>query len=133
MQSFGNLDSHCVNYKNSKAFCYWWLVIFYLTNKETSKGWVCDNFPRQFHFFLGAFHEKHKFKYFKDLMVKVCKIWCNDVYMSIIQCDIFGWKLIVRNFFNPIFNTKVVLRASPLFAVSTVLHVIISKRDIKIR
>jgi hypothetical protein len=89
MQSFGNLDIHCVNYKNSKAFCYWWLVIFYLTNKETSKGWVCDNFPRQFHFFLGAFHEKHKFKYFKDLMVKVCKIWCNDVYMSILQCDIF--------------------------------------------
>ena len=48
-------------------------------------------------------------------MVKVCKIWCNDVYMSIFQCDIFWWKLIDRNFFNPIFNTKVVLRASPLF------------------
>jgi hypothetical protein len=92
----------------------WW-VICYLTNKETSKGWVCDNFPRQFHFFLDTFHEKHKFKYFKNLMVKVCKIWCNDVYMSILQCDIFWWKLIDRNFFNPIFNTKVVLRASPLF------------------
>ena len=25
--------------------------------------------------------------------VKVCKIWCNDVYMSILQCDIFWWKL----------------------------------------
>jgi hypothetical protein len=25
---------------------------------------VCDNFPRQFHFFLGAFHESHTFKYF---------------------------------------------------------------------
>ena len=48
MQSFGNLDIHCVNYKNSKAFCYWYkLAIFYFTNKETSKGWVCDNFPRQ--------------------------------------------------------------------------------------
>jgi hypothetical protein len=76
---------------------------------------VCDNFPRQFHFFLGTFHEKHKFKYFKNLTVKVCKIWCNDVYMSILQCDIFWWKLIDRNFFNPIFNTKVVLRVSPLF------------------
>jgi hypothetical protein len=47
-------------------------------------------------------------------VVKVCKMWCNDVYMSILQCDIFLWKLIDRNFFNPIFNTKVVLRASPL-------------------
>ena len=100
MQSFGNLDIH---------------FVFYLTNKETSKGWVCDNFPRQFHFFLGTFHEKHQLKYFKNLTVKVCKIWCNDVYMSIFQCDIFWWKLIDRNFFNPIFNTKVVLRASPLF------------------
>ena len=42
-----------------------------------------------------------------------------DVYMSILQCDIFWWKLIDRNFFNPIFNTKVVLRTSPLFAVSS--------------
>ena len=65
-------------------------------------------------------------------MVKVCKIWCNDVYMSILQYDIFWWKLINRNFFNPIFNTKVVLRASPFFAISTVLHVIISKQDIQI-
>jgi hypothetical protein len=76
---------------------------------------VCDNFPRQFHFFLGTFHEKHKFKYFKNLTVKVCKIWCNDVYMSIFKCDIFWWKLIDWNFFKPIFNTKVVLRASPFF------------------
>jgi hypothetical protein len=132
MQLFGNLDIRFVNYKNWKAFYYWKLLIFYLTNKETSKGWVCDNFPRQFHFFLGTFHEKHKFKYFKNLMVKVCKIWCNDVYMSILQCDIFWWKLIDRNCFNPIFNTKVVLRAYPLFAVSTVLHVIIGKQDIQI-
>ena len=86
---------------------------FYLTNKETSKGWVCDNFHRQFHFLLGTFHEKHKFNYFKNLTGKVCKIWCNDVYMSILQCDIFWWKLIYRNFLNPIFNTKLVLRASP--------------------
>jgi hypothetical protein len=43
--------------------------------------------------FLGAIHEKHKFKYFKNLTVK----------------------LIDRNLFNPIFNTKVVLMASPLF------------------
>ena len=41
--------------------------------------------------------------------------------MSMLQCDISWWKLIDRNFFNPIFNTKVyvVLRASPFFAVST--------------
>jgi hypothetical protein len=50
-------------------------------------------------------HEKHKFKYFKNLTVKVCKIWCNDVYMSILQCDIFWWKFIDRNFFNPISNS----------------------------
>jgi hypothetical protein len=56
----------------------------YLTSKETSKGWVGDNFPRQFHFFLGATHEKHKFKYFKNMTVKVCKISCNDVYMYIV-------------------------------------------------
>ena len=49
--------------------------------------------------FLGAIHEKHKFRYFKILTVKVCKIWCNDVYISILQCDIFWWKLIDRNFF----------------------------------
>ena len=61
-------------------------------------------------------------------MVKVYKIWCNDVYMSILQCDISWWKLIDRN----CFNTKVVLGASPLFAVSTVLHVIISKQDVQI-
>ena len=66
------------------------------------------------------------------LTVKVCKIWCNHVYMSILQCDIFWRKLIDRNFFNPIFKTKVVLRAFPFFAVSTVLHVIISKQDIQI-
>jgi hypothetical protein len=33
---------------------------------------------------LNKFLEKHNFKYFKNLMVKVCKIWCNDVYMSIL-------------------------------------------------
>jgi hypothetical protein len=60
---------------------------------------------------MGAIHEKHKFKYFKNLTVKVCRIWCNYIYMSILQCGIFWWKLIDRNFFN----TKVVLRASPFF------------------
>ena len=73
-------------------------------------------FLDNFIFFLGAIHEKHKFKYFKILTVKVCIIWYSDVYMTILQCDIFWWKLTDRNFFNPmIFNTKVVLRASPLF------------------
>ena len=61
-------------------------------------------FLDNFIFFLGTFHEKRKFKYFKNLTVKICKIWCNDVYMSILQCDIFWWKLIDRNFFNPIFK-----------------------------
>ena len=51
---------------------------------------MCDNFPGQFHFFLGAIHEKHNFKYFKNPTVKVCKIWCNDFYMYIRYCDIFG-------------------------------------------
>jgi hypothetical protein len=81
------LDIHSVNFKNSKALCYWLLVIFYLNNRETSKGWVCDNFPRQFHFFSGCHPWKAKFKYFKIQTVKVCSIWCNDVYMSILQCD----------------------------------------------
>ena len=88
-------------------------LFFYLTNKETSKGWVCDNFHRKFHFFLGAIHERHQFKYLKNLTVKVCKIWCNDVYKSIPQCDILWGKIIERNCFNSIFNTKVILRASP--------------------
>ena len=38
---------------------------------------------------------------FKNLTVKGCKIWCNDVYMSILLCDIFWWKLIDRNLFSP--------------------------------
>ena len=46
-------------------------------------------------------------------MVKVCSIWWNDVYMTILQCDIFWWKLIDRNAFHPICNTKVVLRDLP--------------------
>ena len=40
-------------------------------------------------FFLGAIHEKHNFKYLKNPTVKACKIWCNDVYMYILYCDIF--------------------------------------------
>jgi hypothetical protein len=85
-----NWQSRCPNYQMT-AFVFF---IFKSTGEE--EGWF----------------EKHQFKYFKNLTVKVCKIWCNDVYMSILQCDIFWWKLIDRNFFNPIFNTKVVLRAT---------------------
>jgi hypothetical protein len=87
------------------------LVVLEEGGGGTSKGWVCDNFPRQFNFFLGTFHEKHKIKYLKNLTVKVCKIWCNDVYMSILQCDIFWWKLIDRIFFNPI-SRKVITHPS---------------------
>jgi hypothetical protein len=43
-----------------------------------------------------------------------------------------GWFEGDSTWLNPIFNTKVVVRASPFFAVSTVLHVIISKQDIQI-
>jgi hypothetical protein len=78
-------------------------------SKETSKGWVCDNFPRQFHFFLGTIHEKLKFKYFKNLTVKVCKIWCNDVYKYILQCDIFWWNLNDRNFWVYSWRQRVIL------------------------
>jgi hypothetical protein len=81
---------------------------------------------------LGAIHEKHKFTYFKNLMVKVCKIWCNDVYMSILQCDIFWWKLIDRNFLIRFLIPRWSSGHPPFFAVSTVLHVIISKQDIPI-
>ena len=63
--------------------------IFCLTNKETAKD-ECNNFPRQFHFFLGAIHEKHNLKYLKNTTVKVCIIWCNGVYMYILFCDMFG-------------------------------------------
>ena len=89
---------------------------FYLTNKETAKDECLITFLDNFIFFLGAIHEKHQFEYFKNLTVKVCKIWYNDVYLSILQCDIFCWKLIDMNFFNLIFNTNVVLRAFPLFS-----------------
>ena len=65
-------------------------------------------------FFLGVIHENHKFKYLKNLTVKVYNIWCSDVYMSLLQCEHFWWKLIDMNLFNPIFYPNVVLRASPL-------------------
>ena len=52
--------------------------------------------------------------------------------MSILQCDIFWWKLIDRNFFNLILIPRSSSGHPPFFAVSTVLHVIISKQDIHI-
>jgi hypothetical protein len=76
---------------------------------------VCNNFPWQFHFFLGAIHEKHNFKYFKNPTVEICKIWCNYVYMYILYCNIFWWKLIDRIFFNQIFNSRVVPQGIPPF------------------
>jgi hypothetical protein len=63
---------------------------------------------------------------------KFCAPVVNDVYMSVLQCDIFWWKLIDRNLFNLIFNTKVVLRASPLFCSFHCFALIISKQDIQI-
>jgi hypothetical protein len=74
------------------------------------------NWKKGISFFLGAIHEKHDFKYFKNLTVKVCKIWWNDVYMYILYCDIFWWKLIARIFFNQIFNTRLVSRGIPPFS-----------------
>ena len=59
-------------------------------------------------------------------MVKVCKIWCNDVYMYILYCDIFCGNLstvfVLFRFLIPGWY----LRASHL------LHMIISKQDIHI-
>jgi hypothetical protein len=52
-----------------------------------------------------AIHGKHNFKY---PTVKVCIIWCNDVYMYILYCDIFWLKLIDKIFLNEIFKTTVV-------------------------
>jgi hypothetical protein len=130
MQSFGNLDTTVSIIRIQKLFFLLVTSYFFISQtKKLAKDGCVITFLDNLIFFLG---EKHKFKYFKNLMVKVCKIWCNDVYMSLLQCDIFWWKLMDRNFFNTIFNTKVVLRASPLFAISTVLQVIISKRDIQI-
>jgi hypothetical protein len=40
------------------------------------------------YFFLAAIREKHNFQYFENLTVKVCNIWCNDVYLYILCCDI---------------------------------------------
>jgi hypothetical protein len=61
------------------------------------------------------------------------KIWCNYVYMYILYCSIFLWKLIDRIFFKEIFKTRVVSQRIPPFSPnSTVLHAIISKQDIHI-
>jgi hypothetical protein len=80
-----------------------WLIHYTKKHQKTQTG--------QFHFFSG-YHPWKTYQYFKNLTVKVSKIWCNDVYMSILQFDIFWWKLIDRNCFNQIFNTKVVLMTS---------------------
>jgi len=98
----------------------------------TSKGWVCDNFPPNFHFFLDAIHEKYNFKYFKNPTVKVCKIWFNDVYRYFLYYDIFWWKLINRIVLIRFLIPGWYLRASPLFSNFHCLHVIISKQDIHI-
>jgi len=86
------------NIRIHKLFVIGNYFFLYLTNKETAKAECVFNFLGQFHFFLGAIHEKHNFKYLKNLMVKVCKIWWNDVYMYILYCDIFWLKLIDRIF-----------------------------------
>ena len=128
MQSFGNLDIHFVNYKNSKAFCY----LLISQTKKLAKDWCLITFLDNFIFFLAAIHEKHKFKYLKNLTVKVCKICCNDVYMSILQCDIFLWQLIDMNVFIRYLTPRSSSENLPFSTVSTVLHVIISKQDIQI-
>jgi hypothetical protein len=68
-------------------------------------GWLYLIDSLNFIFFWVPSMKNINLNILKNLMVKVCKIWCNDVYISILQCDIFWWKLIDRNFFNPIFNT----------------------------
>jgi hypothetical protein len=105
---------------------------FYLINKETAKDECVITILHNF-IFLGAIHVKHNFKYLKNPTVKVCQIWCNYVYMYILYCGIFWWKLIYRNCFNEIFNTRVVSQGIPRFSpISTVLHMIISKQDFHI-
>jgi hypothetical protein len=91
-----------------------------ITLKKLTKDGCVITFLDNFIFNLGTIHEKHKFKYLKNLTVKVCKIWCNDVYMSILQCDIFWWKLIDRNFFNPIFNTHIWISCLEIITCKTV-------------
>jgi hypothetical protein len=60
-------------------------------------------------FVLGAIHEKHHFKYLKNLTVKVCKTWGYDVSMYILYCDILASNiymhlfLVEREYFG--FNT----------------------------
>ena len=69
-----------------QSFCL--LVISYFVISQ-SKNLAKDGCVITFldNFFLDVIHEKHKFKYLMNLTVKVYKSWCNDVYMSILQCE----------------------------------------------
>jgi hypothetical protein len=70
------------------------ILVYIFNSFFLQTGWVCDNFPWQFHLFVSAIHEKHKFKYFKNLTVKVCKIWCNDVYIWGVA---WGWLYLINS------------------------------------
>ena len=66
--------------------------LLYFTSKQLSKDECEITFLDTL--ILSGCHEKHHFKYFKNLPIKVCKIWCIDVYMYFLYCEIFWWKLI---------------------------------------
>ena len=63
-----------------------------------------------------------------NLTVKVYKSWCNDVYMSILQCENCSTGHFLIRFLIPMWSSGHPL----LLAASTVLHVIIYKQDIQI-
>jgi hypothetical protein len=74
---------------------------------------------------LGAIREKHNFKYFENLTVKVCNIWCNDVYMYILYCDILWWKLTTQLYCQ--IPSKVVFQ---LYSFDSVYSFVVFGKDI---
>jgi hypothetical protein len=56
---------------------------FISQTKKLAKDGCVITFLDNFIFILGAIHEKHKFKYFKNLKVTFCIIWWNDVYVYV--------------------------------------------------
>jgi hypothetical protein len=63
---------------------------------------VCNNFPRQFHFFLGAIHEKHNFKYFKNPTVKFGEMMSINyciyfflIFRSVGEGKVWGWLYLI--------------------------------------
>jgi uncharacterized protein Veg len=89
-------------------------VMFFTDGRQ--KKWNCQGKLLHTHplLFLYLWDKKnsHKrnFQYFENLTVKVCNIWCNDVYLYILCCDISWWKLIDRMVLIRFFNTRIASR-----------------------